>query len=689
MLLKASKSAQYFIHDEYHQVELVEKTIVVSSELAEEHIPFLLWDGSVRVRRGICWGELEFYSHTEGDQRISWLVRGLPWQQCEDFARLAVEQYRQWHQEQCEALANYMPKWQSDLSDLLELNSYLSHSRLEEWHAGVSAGLDDLSLSIKHIQQRLPELSQEIAIWYTNSEQLLENRNTSWLDKERERWRDLFSQIESSPLNESQQRAVLLNDDNNLILAGAGSGKTSVLTARVAYLIESGLAKPEEILLLAFGKEAAMEMSERLRSRVGPAAKHVTVSTFHQLGLSIIKSSNEESVDISPLATNDEAKAAWVMDWLKKHWMTPTNYKRWQKHLTQWPIAYITGDDELGSHVEDEKLISWLVKQLDVLAMINMSKKDIQESIVNDNDFTRLNSELSLCWPCYLTWSQMLKQENHLDFNLMISEATKLVKRGKYDSLWTHIMVDEYQDISPERLELVEALCAKTRKQNGAILFAVGDDWQSIYEFAGSDVNLTTDFKIRFPNSVISYLDTTYRFNNKIGDVANQFIQKNPEQLVKELHSFTTVKKPRAYLLNQIKLERTLDDLNRGSKSYKSVLLLGRNHYHKPELFDDWQERYRNLSLKFMTCHAAKGKEADYVFILNVDDGQFPAKVKNRHLNNVLTSKHESYPNAEERRLFYVAMTRAKEKLWIAFNNKGSSFVEELRSGHYPIRQIK
>lgn len=93
-----------------------------------------------------------------------------------------------------------------------------------------------------------------------------------------------------------------------------------------------------------------------------------------------------------------------------------------------------------------------------------------------------------------------------------------------------------------------------------------------------------------------------------------------------------------------------------------SVLLLGRNHYHKPELLSDWQKRFGLLSIEFMTCHASKGKEADFVIILSVDEGQFPARVKTLHLDNVLTQSGDSYPHAEERRLFYVAMTRAKKK---------------------------
>ncbi|ELM6623130.1 DNA helicase IV [Vibrio fluvialis] len=687
MQLSAKKTAQFFISNEYHQVELEDELVVLSSHLSEERIPFNVWNGQIKIHRGLVWGALQFYAHEELGVQRSWLVQGLPWPECRQFAHKLVAIYQQWHNRQCEQLSHYLPKWQNELIHLQRLPSFLPHSLVDNWVTSVFDDLATMGMTLEEAHKRLPEHIEHLSPWLLDTSESLLERNHRWIENERLNWEVLFSKLESSPLNVSQQQAVLLNDDHNLVLAGAGSGKTSVLTARVAYLLQSHLANAEDILLVAFGRDAAKEMEQRLSDKIGLAAEKARVNTFHQLGLYILNQVEEQSVVISPIALDDKLKKAWCIDWLKRHWMTPTNFKRWQKHLAKWPIAYLAGDDELGSHVENPKLIAWLEKQLDQLAQLSIGKKEILQRLVEHPDYARLNSELSLTWPCYQAWQQMLKESNQIDFNIMISRATDYVRKGKFNSPWKFIMIDEYQDISPQRLELIQSLCEQ--KPDATNLFAVGDDWQSIYQFAGSDVNLTTGFSARFPHSTIHHLDTTYRFNDQIGSVANRFVQENPSQLPKELNSFKTQKQKAVYVAPSNHVEKVLDQLNRQASGMKTVLLLGRNHYHKPELLRDWQNHYLSLRIEFMTCHASKGKEADYVIVLAVDEGQFPARVKSLHLDGALTQSDDSFPYAEERRLFYVAMTRAKEKVWITHSGNGSAFVKELLASDYPVVKQK
>ena len=687
MQLSANKTAKFFIQNEYHQVKLDHDVLVISSDRYEERIPFNVWNGKIKVKRGLIWTGLQFFANTEPDNiQRAWMVQGFNWEESQRFAQYALERYEHWHTRQCEQLNKYLPEWEQELYRLRRLPFFLSHSQVEKWLKLLYRDFELMNMSLEEACNRIPERITPMLPWIEHTDQTLKARNEEWIERERSNWEVLFSQLESSPLNLSQQQAVLLNDDNNLVLAGAGSGKTSVLMARVAYLLQSHLAQSNQILMLAFGRDAASEMSDRLQQRIGMSAEGVTVNTFHQLGLSILKHVDGPQVTLSPLALDDNQRHAWCIDWLKKNWMTPTNFKRWQKHLAKWPIAYLAGDDELGSQVENPKLIAWLDTQLMQLAAMGLGKKDLQEKLVNHDQYTRLNSELSLVWPCYQAWQQMLKETGHIDFNVMITRATQYVKRGKFIPPWTFIMIDEYQDISPQRLALVEALCERNKKQQTpCVLFAVGDDWQSIYQFAGSDVDLTTGFARRFPNSTIHYLDTTYRFNDQLGAVANRFIQCNPNQLPKELKSHKQQKQRSVCLTPTNSIEKVLDQLNRKAKDDKSVLLLGRNHYHKPDLLPDWKKQFAKLSIEFMTCHASKGKEADYVFVLSVDEGQFPSKVKNVHMDGALTQGNDDYEFAEERRLFYVALTRAKQRAWITYNGSGSVFVKELLEGNYPV----
>lgn len=687
MQLSANKTARYLIQNEYHQVELEHELLIIASTVSEERIPFNVWNGKVRIKRGLVWGTLQFFAHEEEDIQQSWLVQGLPWPQCRQFAHTAVAAYQEWHHHQCLQLSQYLPRWELELERLKRLPSFLPHSLLNAWIAQVEDDFQTMGMNLTEAHQRLPDAIEKLLPWLTEPSTCIAERNQSWLETERKNWEVLFSQVERSPLNLSQQYAVLLNDDHNLILAGAGSGKTSVLTARVAYLLQSHLAQAEELLLVAFGRDAAKEMEQRIDARIGMAAEQVRVNTFHQLGLKILNDVEDGDVVISPVALDSNLKQAWCVDWLKKHWMTPTNFKRWQKHLSNWPIAYLAGDDELGSHVENPKLIAWLEKQLDQLAMLGLGKKELQQRLIDHHDYTRLNSELSLCWPCYQAWQQMLKEQKQIDFNIMISRATEYVVKGKFKSAWKFIMIDEYQDVSPQRMALIQALCDQNPQTCN--LFAVGDDWQSIYQFAGSDVDLTMGFTERFPHSTVHNLDTTYRFNDQLGAVANQFIQVNPSQIRKTLNSFKQQKQKSVFIAPSSNLEKILDQLNRQASQTKSVLLLGRNHYHKPELLKDWQNHYRSLDIEFMTCHASKGKEADFVIIVGVDEGQFPARVKALHIDGALAQSSDDFPYAEERRLFYVALTRAKEKVWITHSGSGSMFVRELLSGDYPVVKQK
>lgn len=309
MLLTANRTAQFFIQKEYHHVELQRHSLLLASVGSEEHIPFTVWNGEVHVQRGLFWGALQFFAHAKGEQQQSWLVQGLPWPECKQFAREAVAQYQQWHDQQCRQLSQYLPVWEESLYRLEHLPAYLPHSNVDVWAREVQTQLKQMDMTLEEAKLRLPERVSALETWLLNGQQALEQRNLNWLEQERRNWEVLFNQIESSPLNVSQQHAVLLNDDHNLVLAGAGSGKTSVLTARVAYLLQSHQATDEQLLLLAFGRDAAQELKQRLMDKIGLAAQNAHVSTFHQLGLSIINQVESNQLRFPP--------SPWMISFVK------------------------------------------------------------------------------------------------------------------------------------------------------------------------------------------------------------------------------------------------------------------------------------------------------------------------------------------------------------------------------------
>ncbi len=171
------------------------------------------------------------------------------------FAREALEKYQQWHKQQCSQLYTKLPQWEEELRLLIKQPAYLADSSLYQWRDMLVDDLQQMSISLEEARQKLPEALEFVASWLDNIENNVDERNEHWLEQERKNWEVLFNQIEHSPLNLSQQQAVLLNNDHNLVLAGAGTGKTSVLTSRIAYLLQSHLAQAEEMLMLAFGRE--------------------------------------------------------------------------------------------------------------------------------------------------------------------------------------------------------------------------------------------------------------------------------------------------------------------------------------------------------------------------------------------------------------------------------------------------
>ncbi len=322
--------------------------------------------------------------------------------------------------------------------------------------------------------------------------------------------------------------------------------------------------------------------------------------------------------------------------------------------------------------------------------------------IANSTAPTQTAKALTLLKPILTAYQQHLSCHAEIDFEDMINKALTYVQTGKFKSPWRYIMVDEFQDISEPRARLVKALRDNNKECS---VFSVGDDWQAIYRFSGADVSLTTQFASYFGATTQSALDQTFRFNNQIGKVATAFICKNPAQITKTITSLKQVNTPAVSLLkrdnSQIGAQKTtiIDEMANGAiddvlaaisaKIGKpvTVYLLARFWFLLPSNIDikRLNSQYPLLTIETQSFHASKGKEADYVIIVGLKKGAhgFPSEKATPALLEALLAKKETFEYAEERRLFYVALTRAKDRVYIiADMSESNHFVKELVSDH-------
>lgn len=287
---------------------------------------------------------------------------------------------------------------------------------------------------------------------------------------------------------------------------------------------------------------------------------------------------------------------------------------------------------------------------------------------------------MDLYWPIHDAWQSRLREDESIDFEDMLIDAARHVESGT-DIAFKMVLVDEFQDASPARARLARALVGKKHRY----LMTVGDDWQAINRFAGADISVMTDFNTWFGQGPTLRLQTTFRSTQTIADTAAEFVQKNPRQLKKVVRAFQQDPGARVGLIrlqseNEIPeaIEAWLRDLSsRGSAA--TVDVLGRYGFERDLLP---RTRYPNLTVTFRTAHSSKGLEADYVVIPRMVSGMygFPSEVVDDPVLSLVMSDADRFPHGEERRLFYVALTRAKKEIiLITVRGRESAFVTELR----------
>ena len=343
----------------------------------------------------------------------------------------------------------------------------------------------------------------------------------------------------------------------------------------------------------------------------------------------------------------------------------------------------------------NEKTIDGLLKDLEPKAtdspLANAMPQDIRSKVILTD----------IIKPFYEEYERTLNRSYDIDFTDAIIQATDLCRKG----LWRHydyILVDEFQDISIDRYKLLQALRSDSPKTK---LFCVGDDWQSIFRFAGSDMSLVYEFEKYFGYTEQCKIETTYRFHQPLIDKSSEFVMKNKEQKEK------TIKTPegdtKKTYLNFVKcdgedeegVKKEVEKIVSAIPTNQSILLLGRYNYdavsvgYKGKM--DMTENRMTVKvgireIPFLSVHSAKGLEADNVILVNCNQGAygFPSLIEDDPILDFVLSKSEAYPFAEERRLFYVAMTRARMKMYVLYDQKRPSpfigeFLLRIERGSY------
>ncbi|WP_236689315.1 UvrD-helicase domain-containing protein [Photobacterium kishitanii] len=277
MQLSASRLAQWLVQGDYYSIALDGNSLVLDSQTTSDVISFDDWDGSIEIHRGVLWGALEL---TSSNQQYCWTVHGLPWHECKPFAAFLIRSYQDWAQNRVDKLDAMLPEMLQRIALFSNKSGYLRCSEHHELHQFLNDGLKDSELNPELAATFRPRSFEKISPWLGEHQAWVEEHNQQWLTQQSQKWSSWFDSFEKSPLNESQRTAALIDQDYNLVLAGAGTGKTSVLIARAGYLIASQAAVPEDILMLSFGRKAAEEMTDRLKEKVSDRVK---VATFHSL----------------------------------------------------------------------------------------------------------------------------------------------------------------------------------------------------------------------------------------------------------------------------------------------------------------------------------------------------------------------------------------------------------------------
>lgn len=487
--------------------------------------------------------------------------------------------------------------------------------------------------------------------------------------------------IDGKELDKNQIDVVLDDSKSLLVVAGAGSGKTLTIIGKVNYLIQNKICLSDEILCISFTNDATNSLKEKLHHY------DLDIMTFHKLSINILKKNNisyelckSDYLDyiVHEFFYGIIFENKFLMKSVLKLFKKNSFYNIEKKYKT---FIYSNKKNILSF----EKLIVKFIR----LFKTNGFDYKYFFKIIKKTFSAKEKLFLIICFNIYLIYGNELNSSAKYDFDDLIIKASDVVYKYGFIKKYKYIIIDEFQDTSYIRYNLIKSILLKTNSK----LIAVGDDYQSIFRFTGCDLKIFVEFKKYFTDSKILKLENTYRNSQELINVCSKFITKNKSQIKKNLKSSKRLYKPIKIYYGKT-INSILDSLE------GSIMILGRNNndinkYLNEDLkFDNNNLIYSKkeyLKINYYTVHSSKGLEADNVIVVNVTNDLlgFPNKIEDDRVLRFVSKINGQYD--EERRLFYVALTRTKNNVYLVTNRfKESSFIKEiLRYGYKNIEIIK
>lgn len=448
-------------------------------------------------------------------------------------------------------------------------------------------------------------------------------------------------------LNEKQREAAEALEGTILVLAGAGSGKTRVLTSRICNLIEKGV-QPHEIMAVTFTNKAAREMTERLEALIGEEkAKNLWVGTFHGICVRILKADVE----------NYKSKSG-------KNWNK--NFVIFAEDDSNSLIKKIIKDMGLDDKIYAPKLIK---------SIISLEKNKLKTAI--DYEMSARDTKSKYIAAIFRKYEEELLKNNAFDFDDLLLVTVNLLKnskeaREKYFKRFKHILTDEFQDTNASQYKLIKSIYTNDEEpqEKGRSLFVVGDVDQSIYSWRGADYRIILNFQSDFRNTKLIKLEKNYRSTQNILNAANAIIENNVQRLEKSLYS--TKGHGKKILCYEALNERgeakfIINNIISKGFGYKDVAILYRTNTQSRILEEQFMSAgipYQMVGgFKFYDRKEIKDIAAYLKILYNSDDGQSVKRIINAPKRSIGKTTLEKIDKISQDRgvSFYQAIKEAGE----------------------------